>query len=113
MHAILSGFAEYYSSNLSAESKKGMAQKAKSGGTHGVAPIGYLNTLARIDGREVKGVALDPERAPHILWAFRTYATGDWSISMLRDALEDRGLKSRVTQRYRGTPLSDAQVHRR
>lgn len=112
MHAILSGFAEYYSSNLSAESKKGMAQKAKSGGTHGVAPIGYLNTLARVDGREVKGIALDPERAPHLRWAFKTYATGDWSISTLRDALEERGLRSRVTQRYRGTPLSDAQVHR-
>lgn len=112
MHAILAGFAEYYSSNLSNESKKGMAQKARNGGPHGVAPIGYTNTLARVNGQEVKGIQLDEERAPHIAWAFRTYATGDWSISTLRDALEERGLRSRVTQKYRGTPLSDAQVHR-
>lgn len=112
MHAILAGFAEYYSSNLSNESKKGMAQKARNGGTHGVAPIGYENTLARVNGQEVKGIQLDDERAPHIRWAFKTYATGDWSISMLRDALKERGLRSRVTQKYRGTALSDAQVHR-
>tara|TARA_Y100001949_G_scaffold165769_1_gene161823 strand:- start:299 stop:2200 length:1902 start_codon:yes stop_codon:yes gene_type:complete len=112
MHGIMASFAEYYSSNLSNESKKGMAQKARNGGTHGVAPIGYENTLARVNGQEVKGIQLDDERAPHIRWAFKTYAAGDWSISMLRDALEERGLRSRVTQKYRGTPLSDAQVHR-
>jgi hypothetical protein len=60
----------------------------------------------------VKGVAVDEDRAEHISWAFRTYATGDWSISSLREALAERGLRSRVTQKYRGTPLSDAQVHR-
>lgn len=57
-------------------------------------------------------MALDDERAPHIRWAFKIYATGDWNVSTLKDALEERGLRSRVTQRYRGTPLSDAQVHR-
>lgn len=111
-HAVMAGMAEYYSSNLSHEAKKGIAQKAKNGGTHGVAPIGYTNTLSRVEGREIKSVALDPERAPHVKWAFQTYARGQVSISDLRDLLEERGLRSRKTKRYVGSPLSNAQVHR-
>jgi site-specific DNA recombinase len=71
-----------------------------------------VNTLARIEGREVKGVAFDEEKAEHVRWAFRTYATGDWSISTLRDELEERGLKSRTTAKYVGTALNNSQVHR-
>jgi site-specific DNA recombinase len=112
MHGMLASMAEYYSANLANEAKKGMAQKAKSGGTHGVAPIGYLNTLERVGGREIKGIAIDEERADHIRWAFRAYATGDWSVSNLRDALAERGLKSRTTRKYEGGPLAEAQVHR-
>jgi site-specific DNA recombinase len=112
MHNILAGMAEFYSRNLANEAKKGIAQKAMHGGTHGVAPIGYVNTLARIEGREVKGVAFDEEKAEHIRWAFQTYATGQWSISTLRDELEERGLKSRSTLKYVGTPLNNSQVHR-
>jgi site-specific DNA recombinase len=112
MHNILAGMAEFYSRNLANEAKKGIAQKAKNGGTHGVAPIGYVNTLARIEGREVKGVAFDDEKAEHVRWAFQTYAGGHWSISSLRDELEERGLKSRTTIKYVGTPLNNSQVHR-
>ena len=112
MHNILAGMAEFYSRNLANEAKKGIAQKAKNGGTHGVAPIGYVNTLARIEGREVKGVAFDDEKAEHVRWAFQTYASGHWSISTLRDELEERGLKSRTTIKYVGTPLNNSQVHR-
>ena len=111
-HAVMAGMAEYYSSNLSHEAKKGIAQKAKSGGTHGVAPLGYLNTVARIEGREVKGVMVDNDRAEHIRWGFRLYAEGQTSISQLRDLLEERGLRSRKTLKYVGSPLSNAQVHR-
>lgn len=32
----------------------------------GRAPIGYLNTLDRVDGREIRSVAIDPERAPFV-----------------------------------------------
>ncbi|CAN5399045.1 recombinase family protein [soil metagenome] len=112
MHGIQATVAEFYSHNLSFEAKKGIAQKAKNGGTHGVAPIGYVNTLARIEGREVKGVAFEEEKAEHVRWAFHTYAGGQWSISTLRDELEERGLKSRSTLKYVGTPLNNSQVHR-
>lgn len=112
MHGIMASMAEFYSRNLANEAKKGIAQKAKNGGTHGFAPVGYHNTLKRIDGRDVKGVAIDEERAPHIRWAFETYATGEWSISQLREALEERGFKSRPTRAWEGKPPSRAQVHR-
>jgi site-specific DNA recombinase len=112
LHGIMATIAEFYSKNLSHEAKKGIAEKARRGGTHGVAPLGYTNTLARIEGREVKGVAIDEERADHIRWAYAAYSTGDWSISSIRDALEELGLKSRTTQKFVGTPLSGAQVHR-
>jgi site-specific DNA recombinase len=112
MHGIKASMAEFYSRNLANEAKKGIAQKAMNGGTHGVAPIGYVNTLARIEGREVKGVAFDEEKVEHIRWAFQTYATGQWSILTLRDELEVRGLKSRSTLKYVGTRLNNSQVHR-
>lgn len=111
-HGIMATFAEFYSANLALEAKKGIAEKARRGGTHGVAPIGYLNTVARIEGREIKGVALDPERAEHITWAFRTYAAGETSISQLRNMLEERGLRSRTTRKYEGKAMSNSQVHR-
>src|SRR6266702_3877683 len=63
LHAIMAGSAEFYSKNLATEALKGMTQKAKVGGTPGRAPIGYLNTRRRIDGREVRTVVVDPERA--------------------------------------------------
>ncbi|TQO19698.1 DNA invertase Pin-like site-specific DNA recombinase [Rhodoglobus vestalii] len=112
MHNIFAGMAEFYSRNLANEAKKGIAQKAMRGGTHGVAPIGYMNTLTRIEGLDIKGVAFDEEKAEHIRWAFQTYAAGHWSISTLRDELEERGLKSRTTLKYIGTPLNNSQVHR-
>src|SRR2546423_96019 len=50
LHGIMATIAEFYSANLASESKKGMRQKAKSGGTPGLAPLGYLNTRERMDG---------------------------------------------------------------
>lgn len=112
LHGIMSSIAEFYSNNLSNEVKKGIAEKVRGGGTTGVAPLGYLNTITRLNGREVRGIAVDSERAPHITWAFNAYATGEYGITRLRDELEARGLKSRTTAKYVAKPLSSAQVHR-
>ena len=65
----------------------GRTQKAQLGGTPGRAPIGYLNIRRRIDGREVRTIAVDPDRAPLIQWAFNAYSTGDWSVGMLAEVL--------------------------
>lgn len=94
LHAIMAGFAEYYSKNLGAEALKGMTQKAKDGGTPGRAPIGYLNDRRKIDGREVRIVLVDPERAPLVQWAFEAYATGEYTIRSLTEVLGAKGLKA-------------------
>lgn len=112
LHGIMATFAEFYSSNLAMEARKGLQEKVRRGGTPHYAPLGYVNTQRTEDGYDVRGVAIDLERADHIRWAFATYATGDWSLSSLRDALEDRGLKSRKTKKMIGQPLNAAQVHR-
>ncbi|WP_141004858.1 recombinase family protein [Nocardioides humi] len=112
LHGIMATIAEHYSKNLSHEAKKGMAEKVRRGGTNGVAPLGYLNVTQRVNGIEVRTVEIDPERAPHVVWAYEQYATGDWSISSLRDALEERGFKSRTTAKLVGKPLNSSQVHR-
>jgi site-specific DNA recombinase len=95
--------------NLATEALRGMTQKAKTGGTPGKAPIGYLNTRRRIDGREVRVVAVDPDRAPHIQWAFEAYATGEYTIRTLAEALAARGVASDWGAR-RGRPLANSYV---
>ncbi len=69
----MASIAEFYSANLSAEIVKGCQQKAKAGGTPTLAPLGYLNVRQMVDGHEVRTVALDPERAPLVRFAFEAY----------------------------------------
>ena len=112
LHGIMATIAEFYSRNLSHEAKKGLHEKARRGGTPGYAPLGYLNSREQVDGREVKTVILDPDRAPHLQWAFEAYASGDWSIGDLVEELARRGMKTRPTATRRPVPLSRSQVHR-
>ena len=93
MHGIMSSIAEFYSRNLANESKKGARQKAKNGGTPSMAPFGYLNTRERTaEGREVKTVSLDPDRAHWVTWIFEQYASGRWTVSQIRDHLIAAGV---------------------
>ncbi len=99
LHGIMSSIAEFYSRNLATEIMKGTTQKAKAGGTPYRAPLGYLNTREWIDGREIRTITIDPERAPLVKLAFELYATGDYSLSDLAGLLEARGLRSRASRR--------------
>ena len=112
LHGIMASMAEFYSLNLATEAKKGLHKKASRGGTPGPAPIGYLNVTTTIDGEPVKTVTIDDERVDHLRWAFRTYATGEWSLSELTEELDQRGLRSRPTRRYSGKALTRSQLHR-
>ncbi len=112
LHGIMASIAEFYSKNLGAEAKKGLHEKARRGGTPSQAPVGYLNHTDRVDGREVRTVIVDPDRGHHIEWMFEAYATGEWSISALVEALDQRGLRTRKTAKQGGTALSRSQVHR-
>ena len=106
LHGIMSSIAEFYSRNLATEVHKGMSQKAKTGGTPGKVPIGYLN-VGRLtpEGREERTVIVDPERAPLLSWAFSAFATGEWTIRSLADELERRGLRSRQTPKLASRPV--------
>jgi DNA invertase Pin-like site-specific DNA recombinase len=106
LHGIMATIAEFYSSNLAMEAKKGMRQKAKSGGTPGLAPLGYLNTRIRVDGREVRTVIVDPDRAPLIQWMFEAYASGAWTMSQLEEELDFRGLRIPATAKRPARPVS-------
>ncbi len=112
LHGIMAAIAEFYSKNLSNEAKKGLHEKARRGGTPGYAPLGYLNSRARIDEREVKTIELNPERAPHIKWAFESYASGDYSITDIVEELARRGMHTRPTTTRTAKPLTRSQVHR-
>jgi site-specific DNA recombinase len=94
LHAIMAGIAEFYSKNLATEALKGMTQKAIQGGTPGRAPIGYLNTTRRVEGREIRTIVVDPDRARLVQWAFEAYASGDWTIRSLTEALAEKGLRA-------------------
>ena len=59
-----------------------MTQKAKVGGTPGRAPLGYRNVTQEVEGRDVKLVEVDEERAAHVRWAFEMYATGEWTVPL-------------------------------
>lgn len=112
LHGIMATMAEFYSRNLSFEAKKGLHEKARRGGTPGYAPLGYLNSTTRIEERDVKTVTIDPERAPHIQWAFEAYASGEWSVTDLAAELDRRGLTTRPTATRPAVPLSRSQIHR-
>ncbi|WP_128773893.1 recombinase family protein [Actinomyces oricola] len=107
LHGIMSSIAEFYSRNLANEVIKGMGEKARNGGTLGKAPLGYVNVRARDEnGREVRTVALDDERAPLVRLAFTEYATGNWTVRQLAEHLNTLGLSIPPTARKPTNPVS-------
>lgn len=113
MHGILASMAEFYSLNLAQEVVKGMTQKASIGGTPTKAPLGYLNVRTTdANGREVRDVELDPDRAELLRFAFTAYATGDWSLSSLARELKTRGLTTRSTPSQPAKPVSTTGLHK-
>jgi site-specific DNA recombinase len=111
LHGIMSSIAEFYSRNLANEVIKGTQQKVSAGGTPHIAPLGYRNVRHLIDGREVRTVEVDPERAAHLTWAFAAYAGGDYSLRQLSRALADRGLTQRPTPKRAARPLPANKLH--
>ncbi len=97
LQGILSSVNQWYSQNLANEVQKGMSTKAKQGGTHHRAPLGYLNHREFHDGHETRTIIIDPERHHLITWAFKQYATGEWTTESLAEELTRRGLRTRAT----------------
>ncbi len=110
LHGIMATIAEFYSRNLAAEALKGATEKAKRGGTPYRAPLGYINVVRHINEREARTVIIDPDRAALITWAFKKYATGDYSIRMITAALYKRGFRNRRTGTSISKPMSNSGV---
>ncbi len=88
-----------------------MLQKAKGGGTIGVAPFGYINVRERTpEGREIRTVAVDPERAPWVVWMFEQYATGEWTSAMLAEELASHKVTALPRPKSKGGPLAVSYV---
>lgn len=81
--------AKFYLGNLREEVKKGMDEKVAQGGWPHKAPTGYLND------KNTRTLVVDPAAAPHVRYAFERYATGDVSLKMLADELNERGLRTK------------------
>ena len=112
LHGVMSSIAEFYSRNLANEVIKGMGEKARNGGTLGKAPLGYMNVRARDEnGREVRTIALDEERAPLIRLAFTEYATGNWTVRQLADHLNTLGLTIPPTPRRPAKSITATRLH--
>lgn len=110
MHGILAAFNEYRSREDGADIAYKMGEKARKGGTLGRAPIGYLNTIDRQDGREIRSVAIDPVRAPLVRVAFERYAEGDATIKDIATELTARGMTTRPTRNRPAGPISHTKV---
>lgn len=104
---VLDAVNEYQSRASGADIAYKMGQKVARGGSIGSAPLGYLNVRERFEGREVRTVAVDPERGPLIRVAFELYATGTHTLRSLLQTLTDAGLRTRPRRdRPAGRPIS-------
>ncbi|OBA44386.1 resolvase, partial [Nocardia sp. 852002-20019_SCH5090214] len=106
MHGILATFNEYQSRESGADIAYKMGQKARNGGTIGRARLGYRNVIDRFDGREIRTIATDPERAPLVQLAFELFATDNYTLDTLSDELYDRGLRTRPTRKHPAKQVS-------
>ena len=109
---IFASFAEFYSSNLGAETRKGMAEKARQGGWPQFAPIGYENVKEVVAGKTISKIDIDKNRAPYIIQAFKMYSTGNYSLSQLQESLAETGLRSRPNRKLVSRPLSTSSLSR-
>lgn len=96
MEPILEAMAEYYSVNLSEEVKKGMTQKARTGGLQSTPSFGYLV--------ENNVLVPDPDRAPYVVEIFERYVSGEGMYPIAR-SLNARGVTTR-----RGTKMENRTI---
>lgn len=112
LYTVMAGVNAFRSRGDGLKVKAGLERKLAEGGTIGIAPIGYINTRERIDGREVRTVSLDPERAPLVRAGFDAFATGEYSLNGLTVLLESVGLKTKETAKRPAKPLTRSGVYR-
>jgi len=98
---IMAAFAEWYSANLSEETKKGKRERAFSGLYNGILPFGYR----RKEGSKEAEVV--PEEAKGVRLAFEHYATGVYSDQQIGDLLNQAGFQTRRGRLWTKDSLRD------
>ncbi len=100
MHDIHVAVAKHYSENLREEVKKGMREKAEQGIYPGRAPFGYKNNSL------TRSIEIDPQRAPILRKIFEMYASGQYSLTALRDTVF-KDFEVRINRSYLETMLKN------
>ena len=85
MLQIAFGQSKYYVDNLSENIRRGVRQKLKNGLWPNMAPLGYMNGTA-------KTIVVDPPKALLIKKSFELYASGRYSLALLRNTINGLGL---------------------
>jgi site-specific DNA recombinase len=93
MHDIHVAVAKHYSENLREEVKKGMREKAEEGIYPSRPPFGYKNNPA------TRSIEVDPQRAPVLRGIFELYASGQHSLTTLRQPVL-RESSARLSRAY-------------
>ena len=112
LYTVMAGVNAHRSRSDGKKVKLGLDRKFADGGTHGVAPVGYLNIREMVNGKEVRSIAIDPERVGLVQDGFEAFATGEYSITTLCEMLEETGLRTRPTPRRPAKPLSRNGVYK-
>jgi site-specific DNA recombinase len=112
LFAIMAGVNAFRSRGDGEKVKMGLERKFADGGSSGPARLGYLNVREEVNGREIRSIATDKERASLIRLAFDVFATGEHSITTLRDLMEELGLRTRPTPKRPAKPLSRNGLYR-
>lgn len=95
MFYIMASMARNYVNNLSEETRKGMLEKANSGTFPSYAPFGYINYEEKTNGRHLRQLKPDENRAPIIHKVFKMYSTGDYSLEGIVEVAYEEGLRTR------------------
>ena len=93
IHGVKLLMAKNYIDNLSEEVKKGMREKVAQGGFPNKAPIGYFNN------KETRRVEIDNQKAFYIKEIFELYATGKYSLNILREKCLKDGFVTRKSEK--------------
>ena len=112
METVEAGLAQMENRRHGERVAGGLRKAAENGGTNGKAHVGFLNKRDYEEGQERKWIELDPERAPHIAWAYQMYASGEWTTRQLETALKERGLTTAPSAQRPSKPLSHSMVAR-
>jgi site-specific DNA recombinase len=95
MFNFLVSLSEFYSDNLSTETRKGKLERSRSGLPNGVVPWGYVSE--KIDGK--KKAILVPEQGEVIREIFEMYSTGAYTDGEIADWMNSQQL---LTKHERG-----------